>query len=151
MIVVQAVFLALSALFIQKVGAMYVGAVGGLLTAIASPALGLFTFIFAFLYGVFVDALLFILKVKGSPLGVNRNRLMAAMAISTFLIAITSYSAFAVSPEFFSAQGFTYVSLFIQRSPMLDILVLLMGPLTGVTAGYAAAYLWNKYLRHVSF
>ena len=133
MIVVQAVFLALSALFIRKVGAMYVGAVGGLLTAIASPALGLFTFIFAFLYGVFVDVVLFILKIKGSPSGVNRNRLIAAMAVSTFLIAITSYSAFAISPEFFSAQGLTYVSLFIQRSPMLDILVLLMGPLTGAT------------------
>jgi hypothetical protein len=150
MIVVQAVFLALSALFIHKVGAMYVGAVGGLLTAIASPALGLFTFVFAFLYGVFVDAFLFILKIKGSPHGVNRNRLMAAMALSTFLIAVASYSAFAVSPEFFSTQGLSYISLFVQRSPMLDILVLFMGPVTGATAGYAAAYLWNKYLRHIS-
>ncbi len=150
MIVVQAVLLALSALFIHKVGAMYVGAVGGLLTAIASPALGLFTFIFAFIYGVFVDALLLILKIKGSPQGVNRNRLMAAMAVSTFLIAVTSYSAFAVFPEFFSATGLSYVSLFIQRSPMLDILVLFMGPATGATAGYAAAYLWNRYLRHIS-
>ena len=32
---------------------------------------------------------------------------------------------------------------------MLDMLVLFMGPATGVTAGYAAAYLWNKYLRHI--
>jgi hypothetical protein len=39
-IVVQAILLALSALFIPKVGAMYVGAVGGLLTALVSPALG---------------------------------------------------------------------------------------------------------------
>ncbi len=150
MIVVQAVLLALSALFIHKVGAMYVGAVGGLLTAIVSPALGLFTFIFAFLYGVFVDAFLLIFKIKGSPQGVNRNRLIVAMAVSTFLIAVTSYSAFAVFPEFFSATGLSYVSLFIQRSPMLDILVLFMGPVTGATSGYAAAYLWNKYLRHIS-
>jgi len=30
------------------------------------------------------------------------------------------------------------------------MLVLFMGPATGATAGYAAAYLWNKYLRHIS-
>ncbi len=150
MMVVQSVLLALASLFIHKVGAMYVGAVGGLLTALASPALGLFTFIFAFLYGVYVDVCLAIFRVKGSPQGVNRNRLIAAMAVSTFLIAVSSYSAFAVFPEFFTAQGLAYFSLFIQRSLMLDMLVLFMGPATGVTAGYAAAYLWNKYLRHIS-
>lgn len=150
MIVVQAVLLALSALFIHRVGAMYVGAVGGLLTTLVSPALGPFTFFFAFLYGIFVDTFLFLFKIKGSSQGVNRNRLIIAMAFSTLLIAISSYSAFAVSPEFFTNQGFTYVSLFIQRSPMIDALVLFMGPAVGAVAGYAAAYLWNKYLRHIS-
>ncbi len=150
MMVVQAVLLALSSLFIRRVGAMYVGAVGGLLTALASPALGLFTFLFAFLYGVFVDTFLYVFKIDGSRTGVNRNRLIAAMAVSTLLIAVSSYSAFAVFPEFFSAQGLSYFSLFLQRSPMLDVLVLFMGPATGATAGYAAAYLWNRYLRHIS-
>lgn len=150
MIVVQAVLLALSALFIRRVGAMYVGAVGGLLTALVSPALGPFTFFFAFLYGIYVDVVLYVFKVKGSPQGVNRNRLIAAMAVSTFLIAVSSYSAFAASPEIVANYGLTYVSLFIQRSPMLDALVLFMGPAVGAVAGYAAAYLWNKYLRHIS-
>jgi hypothetical protein len=150
MIVVQAVLLALSALFIRRVGAMYVGAVGGLLTALVSPALGPFTFFFAFLYGVYVDIFLFLFKIKGTPQGVNRNRLIAAMALSTLLIAVSSYSAFAVSPEFVANYGLTYVSLFIQRSPMLDAMVLFMGPAVGAVAGYAAAYLWNKYLRHIS-
>ena len=44
LIVVEAVLLALSGLFIKKLGATYVGAVGGLLTALGSPALGPFTF-----------------------------------------------------------------------------------------------------------
>ena len=58
-IVVQAVLLALSGLFIPKIGAMSAGAVGGLLTAlIGGGALGPFTFFFAFLFGVFVDVLL---------------------------------------------------------------------------------------------
>lgn len=150
MMVVQSVILALASLFIHKVGAMYVGAIGGLLTAIASPSLGPFTFLFAFLYGVFVDVFMALFKVKGMREGVNRNRLMVVMTLSTLLIAVSSYSAFAVFPDFFTAQGLSYFSLFLQRSPMLDMLVLFMGPATGVTAGYASAYLWNKYLRHMA-
>jgi hypothetical protein len=150
MMVVQSVILALASLFIHKVGAMYVGAIGGLLTAIASPSLGPFTFLFAFLYGVFVDVFMAIFKVKGTREGVNRNRLMVVMTLSTLLIAVSSYSAFAVFPDFFTAQGLSYFSLFLQRSTMLDMLVLFMGPATGVTAGYASAYLWNKYLRHMA-
>lgn len=149
-IVVQAVLLAISGLFIPKVGAMYVGAIGGLLTALVSPALGPFTFFFAFLFGVFVDAFLFIFKINASAQGVNRNRLIAAMALSTLLIAVSSYSAFAIFPQYINAQGFSIVSLFVQRSTMLDALVLFMGPATGAVAGYASAYLWNKYLRHIS-
>jgi hypothetical protein len=149
-IVVQAVLLALSALFIPKVGATYVGAVGGLLTALVSPALGPFTFFFAFLFGVFVDIFLFAFKIRGTSQCVNKNRLIAAMAVSTMLIAVSSYSAFAIFPQYIKSEGFSIVSLFIQRSQMLDALVLFMGPVSGAVAGYAASYLWNKYLRHIN-
>jgi hypothetical protein len=149
LIVVQAVLLALSGLFI-KIGATYVGAVGGLLTALGSPALGPFTLLFSFLFGLLVDSFLFIFRITGSREGVNRNRLMAAMALSTMLIGILSYLAFAAFPQFVPlAKGFSNVGLFIQRSTMLDALVLFMGPVTGLVSGYAAAYLWNKYLRHI--
>lgn len=150
MIVVQAVLLALSALFINRVGAMYVGAVGGLLTALVSPALGPFTFFFAFLFGVFVDLTLFVLRIKGSRERIDRNRMILAMALSTLLIAVTSYTAFATLPEFVGVEAISHVGLFITRSPMLDMLVIFMGTATGAVAGYASAYLWNKYLRHIS-
>ncbi|MDR0372411.1 MAG: hypothetical protein LBI79_02440 [Nitrososphaerota archaeon] len=151
MMVVQAVFLALSALFIKKTGAIYAGAVGGLLTALLSgSALGPFTFFFSFLYGVFVDLSLYIFKIKGAHSGVNQNRLIIAMALSTLMIAISSYSAFALLPQSFNLQKIAFVSLFVQPSPMLTALVLFMGPTTGATAGYATAYLWNKYLRHIN-
>jgi hypothetical protein len=147
LIVVEAVLLALSGLFISKFGATYVGAVGGILTALGNPALGPFTFIFTLLFGVFVDVFLFVFKIKASREGVNRNRLIAAMAVSTMLIGVLSYSAFAMFPQFIPfAKG---TGLFIQRSTMLDALVLFMGPATGAVAGYAASYLWNKYLRHI--
>jgi hypothetical protein len=145
--VVEAVLLALSGLFIRKFGATSVGAVGGLLTALENPALGPFTFLFTLLFGVFVDVFLLVFKINASREGVNRNRLMAAMAVSTMLIGVLSYSAFALFPQFVPfAQG---AGLFIQRSTMLDSLVLFMGPATGVVAGYAASYLWNKYLRNI--
>jgi hypothetical protein len=149
LIVVEAVLLALSGLFI-KGGASYVGAVGGLLTALTSPALGPFTFFFTFLFGIFVDCLLFIFRINGAREGVNRNRLIAAMAASTLLIAITTYSSFALFPQFVPyVKQFWGIGLFIQRSTMLDMLILFMGTATGGIAGYAASYLWNKYLRHI--
>jgi hypothetical protein len=135
--------LALSGLFIPRIDAMSAGAVGGLLTALISgAALGPFTFFFAFLFGVIVDAFLFIFKVKGSSQGISRNRMMGVMTLSTLLIAISSYLAF--------TNGLFSVSLFIERNAMLDVLVIFMGPVTGAVAGYAASYLWNKYLRHIN-
>ena len=130
---------------------MYAGAVGGLLTSLLSGySLGPFTFFFSFLFGGFVDLLFFAFKIKGTREGVSQNRLIAAMALSTLMIAVSSYSAFALLPESFNLQKIAYVSLFVQPSPMLTALVLFMGPATGAVAGYAAAYLWNKYLRHIS-
>jgi hypothetical protein len=150
LIVVEAVLLALSGLFIRKVGATYVGAVGGLLTALGNPALGPFTFLFTFIFGVFVDTFIFVFRINGSGEIVNRNRLIAAMAVSTMLIGVLSYSSFALFPQFIPfAREFSGIGLFIQRSTMLDALVLFMGPVTGGVAGYAASYLWNKYLRHI--
>jgi hypothetical protein len=151
LIVVEAVLLALSGLFIRKGGASYVGAVSGLLTAIWSPALGLFTFLFTFLFGLFVDVSLFTLRIRGSQSGVNRNRLILAMAISTMLIAVVSYSSFALVPQLVPLiKNFNYMGLIIEASPMMTGMVLFMGPVTGGVAGYAAAYLWNKYLRNIS-
>jgi hypothetical protein len=150
LIVVQAVVLALSGLFVKKLGATYVGAVGGLLTALGSPALGPFTFLFSFLFGALTDGSLWLFRINATQDGVNRNRLILAMALATMLIGLISYSAFALFPQFVPlAREFSSVGLFIQRSTMLDMLVLFMGPATGVVAGYAAAYLWNKYLRHI--
>lgn len=148
LIVVSAVILALSALFVGRLGATYAGAIGGLLTTLWSPSLGPFTFLFMFLFGALTDGSLWLFKISGSSEGVNRNRLIVAMALATLLIALASYSTFAVFPNFVPFAKGLFV-LFIQRSTMLDMLVLFMGPATGIVAGYAAAYLWNKYLRHI--
>jgi phosphoglycerol transferase MdoB-like AlkP superfamily enzyme len=150
-IVLQAVLLALSGLFIKNVGGTYAGAVGGLLTALGSPGLGLFTFIASVLFGVLVDVALYVFKINGTYQGVNRNRLIAAMAVSTMLIGVITYSASVILPEYIYVQaGIQNMTLIIQRSLMLDVMVMFMGPATGATAGYAAAYLWNRYLKTIA-
>jgi len=136
LIAVDAVLLALSALFIKKVGATYVGAVSGVLTGLWLPSFLPFSIIFMFLFGVIVDTFLFLFKVNATDEGVNRNRLVAAMAFGTLLIAFLSYYA-------------TTVLRVIPSYPVIDMLVLFMGPASGASAGYAASYLWNKYLKSI--
>ena len=118
---------------------------GGLLTALGSPALGPFTFLFSFLFGALTDGSLWVFRINASSEGVNRNRLIIAMAVATMLIGLVSYSAFAIFPQFVPLAR-SFKRRFIHpKKQMLDMLVLLMGPATGVVAGYAAAYLWNRY------
>jgi hypothetical protein len=138
LIVVDAVLLALSGLFIRNVGATYVGAVGGGLASLGRPSLLPFYFILILAYGCMVDLFLFLFKIKATTEGVNRNRLMAAMAINTLLIGFLSYYVTTAFPQL------------IPSYPALDMLVAFMGPATGATAGYAASYLWNKYLKSIT-
>jgi hypothetical protein len=137
LIVVDAVMLVLGALFIKTFGATCVGAVGGVLTGLWRPAVP-FSFILVFLYGVLVDAFLFLFKVNVTVNGVNRNRLMLAMAFSTLVIAFLSYYVTALGLDVITAN------------PVLDMLVAFMGPVSGAVAGYAAAYLWNRYLKNIN-
>jgi hypothetical protein len=135
LIAVDAVLLALSALFVKKIGATYVGAVGGALVGLWRPSLLPFSFLFIFIYGCLVDLFLFLFRVNATAEGVNRNRLMTAMAFNTLIIGFLSYYTITVFPTL------------IPNYPALDMIVAFMGPATGASAGYAAAYLWNKYLK----
>ncbi|MCW3996966.1 MAG: hypothetical protein NWF10_00110 [Candidatus Bathyarchaeota archaeon] len=137
LIVVDAIFLVLGALFLKKWGATSVGAVGGVLTGLWRPAVP-FSFALVFIYGILVDILLVGFKVKASSNGVDQNRLIVSLSISTFLIAVISYYSTTIGLNIISANL------------ILDIVVMFMGPLSGAVAGYAAAYLWNKYLRNIN-
>lgn len=138
LIAVDAVLLALSGLFIKNYGAIYVAVVGGSLVGLARPSLLPFSFAFFVLFGCFVDLSFFLWRIRATPEGVDRKRLMIAMAFSTLLIGFLSYYAITLFPQL------------IPSSPMLDLIVAFMGPATGATAGYAAAYLWNKYLKNIN-
>jgi hypothetical protein len=137
LIVVDAVLLALSGLFIKHVGATYVGIIGGGLVALARPSLLPFSFIFVAVFGLLVDLSFFVFKIRPTPNGVNRNRVIVAMAFSTLIIGFLSYYTIVLFPQL------------IPSFPLLDAIVAFMGPATGATAGYAAAYLWNRYLKNL--
>ncbi len=138
LIVVQAVILALANFFVGKTGATYVGLIGGFLSALSRPALGPFTFLFTFLFGLLVDVFSFALKVSSTTGTVNRNRVIFAMTFSTVIIGFLSYYTTAV-----------YLNL-IDLNPLMSGLVLFVAAGSGISAGYAAAYLWNKYLKSLS-
>ncbi len=139
LIVVQAVLLALAAFFIRSMGATYVGIVGGILAALARPALGPLTFFFTFLFGLLVDIFFFIFKVASSAEEVNRNRTVLAMTLSTALIAFLSY--------YTSSLLFEWLPI----DAMWTTLIVFLGTGSGISAGYAASYLWNKYLKNVGY
>ncbi|MEM3378153.1 MAG: hypothetical protein QW674_04305 [Candidatus Bathyarchaeia archaeon] len=137
LIVVQAVLLALAAFFIRTLGATYVGIVGGILTSLARPALGPLTFLFTFLFGFLVDITFHIFKVTSSSAEVKRDRTVLAMALNTALIAFLSY--------YITTLLFEWLPL----DAVWAALMVFLGAGSGISAGYAAAYLWNKYLKNV--
>lgn len=138
LIVVQAVILALANLFLGKAGAIYVGLVGGFLSALSRPALGPLTFLFTFLFGLLVDIFFLIFKVASTTDGVKKNRVMIAMMFSTTIIGSFSYYLTAVHLQI------------IDLSPTMLGLVIFVAAGSGISAGYAAAYLWNKYLKNIN-
>ncbi len=138
LIVVQAVILALSNFFVGKVGATYVGLVGGFLSALARPAFGPITFVFTLLFGVMVDFFSLAFKVSSTTKGVNRNRVIFVMTFSTAIIGFLSYYTTAV-----------YLKI-VTFNPMMSGLVIFVATGSGISAGYAASYLWNKYLKSIS-
>jgi uncharacterized membrane protein len=143
LIALQAVILALASLFVGKLGATYVGLTGGILSALSRPAFGPFTFVFTFLYGGLVDLFFFVFKAYPGDKNANRNRVMAAMTFSTAIIGFTSYYIFAVYPGIIQLTP-------LQITPMMTGLVIFVASGSGVAAGYAAAYLWNRYLKNIT-
>jgi len=69
---------------------------------------------------------------------VNRNRVILTMAFSTVIIGFMSYYVTAV-----------YIKI-VDLNPMLSGLVIFVATGSGISAGYAAAYLWNKYLKNIN-
>jgi hypothetical protein len=134
-IVVQALLLPLGYLVMGRFGATYVSAVGGLLTAILRPALSPFTLLFALIYGLLTDGLCTLLKVQASQL--STLKLTVSMCVSTALIGLLSY------------YTTVYILTLLPRNPMLEVVILVSGTLSGLVGGYLAAKIWVRYLSKI--
>ena len=136
---VQALLLALAALLLEKWGATFVSIVSGSLTAIWTISSAPFTFIFAILYGLLVDASFSILKVQSVNENVKTRRLIAAMTVSTLAVGVASY---------YSTVRLTGI---LPGNLGLEILIFTLGTINGAVAGYLASVLWNGYVKNLKF
>lgn len=138
-VVIQALLLALGALLLKRMGATYVAAIGGCLTALWRISFAHFTFIFALLYGLFVDIFFFVFKVNADQDTVKTSKLIALMTVSTALVGLISY----------------YTTVFpfslLPKNLVLEVSILIVGALNGSIAGYFASVIWNRHLRKARF
>jgi len=136
-IVVQGLLLALAALLLPNLGATYVAVIGGALTALWRIALAPFTFGFSLLYGLLVDGFFLIFKVDTAKGNVETTRLVASMTVSTALVGFLSYYAN------------VFILHLLERNPLFDVIILVVGTFSGAIAGYLASVIWNRYLKNV--
>jgi hypothetical protein len=139
LIVVQAFLLAIGALILHKIGATYVGAIGGFLTALWRPSLAPFTFFFALLYGFLIDTFFYLLKVHDMNNRVKTGKIVVATTFSTTLTGFSSYYSMALLMEL------------VPRNLLLEVIILAVGIASGAVAGYLAAVVWNKDLKNIRF
>ena len=136
-VVVQALLLALSSLLLRRFGATYSGLIGGILTALWNLALAPFSFVFALLFGLLVDGFFFVFKVDMSGEEVNSTRVVAAMTIATAFVGVLSY------------YSTTHLIELIPRNLVMEIIILVIGTVSGALAGYLTSVIWNRYLKNV--
>ena len=136
-IVLHALLLVLGNLLLGKLGATYVAIVGGVLTAIWKTALGAFSFAIALLYGLLVDSFITLFKINPAEGNKITARLIAATTISTAIIGLLGF------------YMTVFVFKLIQRNPILEVTMLIVGGFNGTVAGYSASILWNKYLKNI--
>ncbi len=92
-----------------------------------------FSLIFAVLYGLLVDGFFYVFKVRVPHGDVKTSRLMASLILSTAAVGLLS----------------SYITVSIGLMPMMPVLyliIIVIGIISGAAAGYLASFLWKRYL-----
>ncbi len=135
-VVIQALLLGLGALLAIPLGGTLVATVGGLLTAIWSPQLAVFTILFATGYGLLIDGLIWMFKARKTRTEINTQRFTLAITLSTAIIGLTAYA--------------TTIALgLLPRNPTAEVLILVGGILTGLVGGYLGVIVWRRAGRYL--
>ncbi|PUA34396.1 MAG: hypothetical protein B9J98_00710 [Candidatus Terraquivivens tikiterensis] len=133
LVIVQALLLSLSYLLLGRMGATYAAVIGGLLTQVWRPVFFPLSLVFAVAYGLMVDGLFSIFRVRTSGGDVKAGRLVFSLTLSTSTIGVLSM--------------YVTVTLgFMPWSPWLYAAVLVAGTVSGALAGYLSVLLWRRYL-----
>jgi hypothetical protein len=135
LIAVESCFLALSFLVVGRGGATYVGAVSGLLISVVKPLFFPLDFIFAVFFGLLVDALATIMRVKGGDREARTIRLVVVMMVSTGVVGFVAYYLTAVATNL------------VPNNLVLDLTTLVFGVVSGAIGGFIAARVWNRSLK----
>lgn len=134
-VVIQALLLSLGYLLLGAPGATYVSMVGGLLTTLWRAPLAPFTTAFALLYGLLIDGLSSIFKVREENNDVGTKRLIATVTVSTAVVGLASY------------YTTVHVLAILPRNPLLEMGVFIAGVINGLIGGYLSVIIWKKNLR----
>jgi hypothetical protein len=134
LIIFEAFFLALSFLVVGRGGATYVGLVAGILITFVKPTFFPLDLIFATLFGLLVDGTCLAFGArKGNE--AETKRLVAALTLSTGIVGFGAYYVAAV------------LTNLVPNQIGLDATVLVFGIVSGAIGGFAAARVWNRYLK----
>jgi hypothetical protein len=134
LIVVQATLLGLSSLLVKRLGATYAGTVAGLLMSVWRAAYVPFSLLFAIAYGLLVDASFHLLRVRMPNGNVQTRRVVASLTVSTAILGVSS----------------TYVTIsfgFMPMIPTLYAIIIIIGIINGVAAGFVTSFIWSRYLK----
>ena len=131
---IQALLLSLGYLMLGAPGATYVSMVGGLLTALWRAPFAPFTIAFALLYGLLIDVLSLIFKVKEVNNEIKTKRVIATVTMSTAVVGLASY------------YTTTHVLAILPRNPILEMSILIAGVINGLIGGYLSVSIWKKIL-----
>ncbi len=134
LIVFEAFFLALSFLVVGRGGATFTGAVAGILITFVKLSFFPLDLVLASLFGLAIDLTCTAFKAKQGNEAMTR-RLVAAVTLSTGVVGFIAYYVAAV------------LTSLVPNQAVLDATVLIFGIVSGAVAGFAAARLWNRYLK----
>ncbi len=125
--------LALGSLMLGGMGATNVGAVGGLLLTVLRVAYAPFSLIFAVMYGALIDVFFIMFQVRTSHKKIKTVGVIISLTLSTTIVGLLS--------------AYTAVSLgFMPMIPSFYLVILIVGIVNSVAAGYIASFLWRRYL-----
>jgi uncharacterized membrane protein len=128
---VQALLLTLSALSLPRLGGLWVGLLGGLLTALLRPGFAPLTVGLAALYGFLIDTTIYLLKARRDG-RVSGRRLIAAVTAATAIIGVISYYIT------------VHLLALLPRNPLLEVAILAAGIVNGLIGGLLATLVWRR-------